>query len=88
MFVTVESSSSESESRSESDSESSDSDDLESWMILGQGKQEGDHCISINLEGGSESESGASCVSLVLFVAPVCTEKYLCGKVFARFLSS
>lgn len=58
--VTVESSSSESdseESESESESDSSDSDGLESWMILGQGNQFGDHSISLNLEGGSHSES-------------------------------
>ncbi|XP_023124952.2 zinc finger CCHC domain-containing protein 7 [Amphiprion ocellaris] len=62
--VTVDSSSSESdsedvESKSESDSssssDSSDSDALENWMILGRGKQDGDQSISLNLEGGSDS---------------------------------
>ncbi|XP_070684326.1 zinc finger CCHC domain-containing protein 7 [Pempheris klunzingeri] len=63
--VTVDSSSSESdseesESKSESESDSSvssDSDGLENWMILGQGKQDGDQSISLNLEGGSDSEA-------------------------------
>ncbi|XP_076027322.1 uncharacterized protein LOC143016737, partial [Genypterus blacodes] len=67
--VTVDSSSAESDSaeprlskpKSESDSESessaSDSDGLENWMILGRGKQDGDHSISLNLEGGSERHS-------------------------------
>lgn len=68
MPVTVESSSSESdseESESESESDSSDSDGLESWMILGQGNQFGDHSISLNLEGGSHSELGVLCVCLL-----------------------
>ncbi|XP_031141665.1 zinc finger CCHC domain-containing protein 7 [Sander lucioperca] len=59
--VTVNSSSSESdseesESKSES-SDSSDSDGLENWMILGRGKQDGDQSISLNLEGGSDSNT-------------------------------
>ncbi|XP_040002905.1 zinc finger CCHC domain-containing protein 7 [Xiphias gladius] len=64
--VTVDSSSSESdseesESKSESDSsDSSDSDVLESWMILGRGKQDGDHSISLNLEQGSDSNADAA----------------------------
>ncbi|CAJ1052148.1 zinc finger CCHC domain-containing protein 7 [Xyrichtys novacula] len=67
--VTVDSSSSDSEeseskSKSESESESSessdssassDSDGLENWMILGREKQDGDHSISLNLEGGSNN---------------------------------
>ncbi|XP_034543875.1 zinc finger CCHC domain-containing protein 7 [Notolabrus celidotus] len=49
---------SESESSNTSDSsDSSDSDDLENWMILGPGKQDGDHSISLNLEGGSDSNA-------------------------------
>ncbi|XP_056228615.1 zinc finger CCHC domain-containing protein 7 [Seriola aureovittata] len=68
--VTVDSSSSESdseesESRSECESDSSDSSDspdsdcLENWMILGPGNQEGDQSISLNLEGGSDSNADA-----------------------------
>nr|XP_061792493.1 zinc finger CCHC domain-containing protein 7 [Nerophis lumbriciformis] len=54
------SSGSDSESESKSDSESSlssnssDSDVLENWMILGQGQQDGDHSISLNLEGSAD----------------------------------
>uniref|UniRef100_A0A3Q2EFW6 Zinc finger CCHC domain-containing protein 7 n=1 Tax=Cyprinodon variegatus TaxID=28743 RepID=A0A3Q2EFW6_CYPVA len=45
-----------SESQSDSDSsDSTDADDLENWMILGQGKQDGDRSISLNVEGGSYS---------------------------------
>ncbi|KAM4750393.1 zinc finger CCHC domain-containing protein 7 [Anableps anableps] len=57
--VAVLSSSSESsESQSESEpQDSSDVDDLENWMILDQGKQDGDQSISLNLEGGSYSSS-------------------------------
>ncbi|XP_038569426.1 zinc finger CCHC domain-containing protein 7 [Micropterus salmoides] len=68
--VTVDSSSSESDSEeSESKSEiesasessdsfdSSDSDGLENWMILGPGNQDGDQTISLNLEGGSDSNA-------------------------------
>uniref|UniRef100_A0A1A8J8L3 Zinc finger CCHC domain-containing protein 7 n=1 Tax=Nothobranchius kuhntae TaxID=321403 RepID=A0A1A8J8L3_NOTKU len=54
--VTVISSSSDT-SESESDTDSSDSegsDDLENWMILGQGMQDGDQSISLNLEAGSD----------------------------------
>ncbi|KAK5621563.1 hypothetical protein CRENBAI_001617 [Crenichthys baileyi] len=63
--VAVLSSSSES-SEPQSDSESSDSsnssdlDDLENWMILGQGKQDGDQSISLNVEGGSCSHSSST----------------------------
>ncbi|CAG5939280.1 unnamed protein product [Menidia menidia] len=59
---TLVSSSSESDSE-ESDSsfqsESSDSDDLESWMILGGGRQDGDQSISLNVEGDSVSHAGS-----------------------------
>ncbi|XP_077381430.1 zinc finger CCHC domain-containing protein 7 [Festucalex cinctus] len=34
---------------------SSDSDILENWMILGQAKQDGDHFISLNVEGNVDS---------------------------------
>lgn len=55
-----ESKSEESESKSESDSyDSSDSDGLESWMILGPAKQDGDQCISLNLEVGPDSIADA-----------------------------
>ncbi|MEQ2286804.1 hypothetical protein AMECASPLE_006155, partial [Ameca splendens] len=63
--VAVLSSSSES-SEPQSDLESSDSsnssdlDDLENWMILGQGKQDGDQSISLNVEGGSYSHSSST----------------------------
>lgn len=72
MPVTVDSSSSEtdseeSESKPESDSpdssdssDLSDSDGLENWMILGRGNQDGDQSISLNLEGGSDSNAGVS----------------------------
>ncbi|XP_044046079.1 zinc finger CCHC domain-containing protein 7 [Siniperca chuatsi] len=64
--VTVDSSSSESdseesesksESKSSESSDSSDSDGLENWMILGPGNQDGDQSISLNLEGGSDSNA-------------------------------
>ncbi|XP_019130688.2 zinc finger CCHC domain-containing protein 7 isoform X2 [Larimichthys crocea] len=63
--VMVDSSSSksdseESESDSSGSSESSDSSDsecLENWMILGPGNQDGDRSISLNLEGGSDSDA-------------------------------
>lgn len=49
---------SESESQSVSDScSSSDSDDLENWMILGPGQEEGDQSISLNLDGVAESSA-------------------------------
>uniref|UniRef100_A0A3Q1FHJ8 Zinc finger CCHC domain-containing protein 7 n=1 Tax=Acanthochromis polyacanthus TaxID=80966 RepID=A0A3Q1FHJ8_9TELE len=51
---------SKSESDSSSSSDSSDSDALENWMILGRGKQDGDQSISLNLEGGSDSNKGVS----------------------------
>ena len=62
MLVTVDSSSSESDSEeSKPDSpDSSDSDGLENWMILGRETQDGDQTISLNLEGGSDGNSGAS----------------------------
>ncbi|XP_028974174.2 zinc finger CCHC domain-containing protein 7 isoform X1 [Esox lucius] len=47
------------DSDSESESES-DSDGLESWMILGTGKQDGDQSISLNLEGSGEMQDGDS----------------------------
>ncbi|KAG8014813.1 Zinc finger CCHC domain-containing protein 7, partial [Nibea albiflora] len=64
--VMVDSSSSrsdseESESKSDSSGDSSDSSDsecLENWMILGRGNQDGDRSISLNLEGGSDSDAG------------------------------
>ncbi|XP_073334206.1 zinc finger CCHC domain-containing protein 7 [Pagrus major] len=49
--VIVDLSSSESDSDSDSLSDSSDSEDLENWMILGRGNQDGDQSISLNLEG-------------------------------------
>uniref|UniRef100_A0A3Q3KTM9 Zinc finger CCHC domain-containing protein 7 n=1 Tax=Mastacembelus armatus TaxID=205130 RepID=A0A3Q3KTM9_9TELE len=55
-----ESDSKKSKSKSESDcSDSSDSDGLENWMILGRGKQDGDQCISLNLEAHSDSSADA-----------------------------
>ncbi|XP_037619985.1 zinc finger CCHC domain-containing protein 7 [Sebastes umbrosus] len=60
--VTVVSSNSESDSEeSKSDSSgSSDSEGLENWMILGRGNQDGDHSISLNLEGGSDGSEDAA----------------------------
>ncbi|KAF7666214.1 hypothetical protein LDENG_00114550 [Lucifuga dentata] len=59
--LTVDSSSSDSDeletSKFKEESDSSDSDGLENWMILGRGKQYGDQSISLNLEGGSNSNS-------------------------------
>ncbi|KAM7008656.1 zinc finger CCHC domain-containing protein 7 [Tautogolabrus adspersus] len=52
-----EESESKSESESSESSESSDSDGLENWMILGPGNQDGDHSISLNLEGGFDSNA-------------------------------
>ena len=86
MPVSIDSSSSESdsdssESISESDSsESSDSECLENWMILGRGEQVEDQSISLNLEGGSNSDTGVSlgtcvCVSVCLCV---CVSVCLC----------
>uniref|UniRef100_A0A3B3WTQ4 Zinc finger CCHC domain-containing protein 7 n=1 Tax=Poecilia mexicana TaxID=48701 RepID=A0A3B3WTQ4_9TELE len=46
----IDSESSESESESEP-LDSSDVDDLENWMILGQGRQDEDQSISLNVEG-------------------------------------
>ncbi|XP_063740335.1 zinc finger CCHC domain-containing protein 7 [Eleginops maclovinus] len=58
--VTVVSSNSESDSSEcESNSESESSDDLENWMILGPGNQDGDKNISLNLEGESNSSADA-----------------------------
>ncbi|XP_065814936.1 zinc finger CCHC domain-containing protein 7 [Labrus bergylta] len=59
-LVTVDSSSSDSDSEKSESSESSDSSDsdgLENWMILGRGNQDGDHSISLNLEGGFVSNA-------------------------------
>lgn len=74
-----ESDSEESESKSETDpsessesSESSDSDGLENWMLLGRGNQDGDQTISLNLEGGCDSNAGV-CVFVHIYVAYVCT---------------
>ncbi|KAM9313930.1 zinc finger CCHC domain-containing protein 7 isoform 2-T4 [Pholidichthys leucotaenia] len=69
-LVTLSSSSSETESESECESksecesesdasDSSDSDCLESWMIIGQGGQDGDQSISLNLEGGYDDNADA-----------------------------
>ncbi|XP_051940215.1 zinc finger CCHC domain-containing protein 7 isoform X1 [Hippocampus zosterae] len=63
--VTLDSSASQSDSeleyKSDSDlslsSNSSHSDVVEKWMILGQGNEDGDQCISLNLEGGSDSNA-------------------------------
>lgn len=52
-----ESDSEESESRLSSP-DSSDSSDLENWMILGRGNQDGDQSISLNLEGKLHSNAG------------------------------
>ncbi|KAM8880299.1 zinc finger CCHC domain-containing protein 7 isoform 1-T2 [Spinachia spinachia] len=60
--VTVDSSTSASSSADSSQSDSSDpsdSDDLENWMILGRGQQDGDQSISLNLEGGSDGNHDA-----------------------------
>ncbi|XP_061883212.1 zinc finger CCHC domain-containing protein 7 [Entelurus aequoreus] len=57
VLVDSSSSTSESESEWESESDSSDSDSLENWMILGGGKQDGDNCISLNLEVGHDLRS-------------------------------
>lgn len=57
-MAVLSSSSESSESESESEPlDSSDVDDLENWMILGQGRQDGDQSISLNVEGGSYSSS-------------------------------
>ncbi|XP_035992820.1 zinc finger CCHC domain-containing protein 7 [Fundulus heteroclitus] len=50
---TSDSSGSQSESEPSDSSDSTDVDDLENWMILGQGRQDGDQSISLNVEGGS-----------------------------------
>uniref|UniRef100_H3CFQ2 Zinc finger CCHC domain-containing protein 7 n=1 Tax=Tetraodon nigroviridis TaxID=99883 RepID=H3CFQ2_TETNG len=62
--LSVDSSSSESDSEesesklcSPDSSDSSDSDDLENWMILGRGNQDGDQSISLNLEGKLHSNA-------------------------------
>lgn len=66
-------------SSSESDSDlSSDSEDLENWMILGRGNQDGDQTISLNLEGEDsisldleedfDSRAGVSSVSLCMCI--------------------
>lgn len=64
--MTLDSSSSQSDSeleyKSDSDfsfsSNSSNSDVVEKWMILGRGNEDGDQCISLNLEGGTDSNAG------------------------------
>lgn len=73
-----ESDSEESESKSETDpsessesSESSDSDDLENWMLLGRGNQDGDQTISLNLEGGCDSNAGV-CACLFIYMLLMC----------------
>lgn len=73
--VSVDSSSSESDSEesesrlwSPDSSDSSDSDDLENWMILGRGNQDGDQSISLNLEGKLHSNAGRFWPSLYFFV--------------------
>uniref|UniRef100_A0A3B4VJI6 Zinc finger CCHC domain-containing protein 7 n=1 Tax=Seriola dumerili TaxID=41447 RepID=A0A3B4VJI6_SERDU len=92
-----ESDSEESESRSESELDSSDSSDssdspdsdcLENWMILGRGNQEGDQSISLNLEGGSDSNTGVSRVYAQIYnkdkgariVVPRVSNRYYTGK--------
>lgn len=86
--MTVDSSSSESdseesESKSESDSsDSSDSDVLESWMILGRGKQDGDHSISLNLEQGSDSNAGVSLLTCGLVYVYVLFLHWVCCALF------
>ncbi|XP_034043994.1 zinc finger CCHC domain-containing protein 7 isoform X2 [Thalassophryne amazonica] len=54
--ISVDSSTSETESEG-SHSSDSDSDCIEHWMILGQGKQDGDQSMSLNLEGGVDSST-------------------------------
>lgn len=55
----TDSSDSSDSSESSESSESSDSDGLENWMLLGRGNQDGDQTISLNLEGGSDSNADA-----------------------------
>ncbi|XP_058496162.1 zinc finger CCHC domain-containing protein 7 [Solea solea] len=90
--VTVDISSSdsdsdESESKSESDSsdsldssDSSDSEGLENWMILGQGKQNEDQSISLNLEGGSDSNTDAEEEDGSWLVSDKDKEAQICNK--------
>lgn len=71
-FSSSESDSEESESKPVSsaasdESDSSDSEGLENWMILGQGNQDGDQSISLNLEGTCDNSSGGP----LLFVWPL-----------------
>lgn len=80
MPLTLTSSSSESdleELQSKSDStslassdssDSSESDDLENWMILGRGNQDGDQSISLNLEGGTDSNAGGMFLCNMTFI--------------------
>ncbi|CAL8333221.1 unnamed protein product [Lota lota] len=56
--VLVNSGSESEKSESESDA---NSDILETWMILGQGKEVEDHSISLNLEGQSNNSTGLYC---------------------------
>lgn len=65
MPLSVDSSSLDSDSEdsgsnlgSSDSSDLSDSDDLENWMILGRGNQDGDQSISLNLEGKLDSNTG------------------------------
>uniref|UniRef100_A0A3Q2P7J3 Zinc finger CCHC domain-containing protein 7 n=1 Tax=Fundulus heteroclitus TaxID=8078 RepID=A0A3Q2P7J3_FUNHE len=63
---TSDSSGSQSESEPSVSSDSTDVDDLENWMILGQGRQDGDQSISLNVEGGSyDSGTGGPFLSAV-----------------------
>ncbi|KAJ0050930.1 hypothetical protein NL108_009924 [Boleophthalmus pectinirostris] len=79
---------SESESQAQSpsvlgSSSSSDSDDLENWMILGCGQQEGDQSISLNLDGVAESETGAQISNKakgVRTIVPRVTSRYYTDK--------
>ena len=66
------------ESDSSDPSDSSDSDGLESWMILGRGKQDGDQSISLNLEQLSDSNAGVT-----LFT---CGLIYLCELFFSGYV--
>ena len=78
---------SESQPKSKPASES-ESDGLESWMILGGGRQEEDSSIQLNLEGGAHSNAGGcvcSCVPVITYVGCVCACASLCnGCVCAR----
>lgn len=74
-----ESSESSELSESSDSSDSSDSDGLENWMILGAGKQDGDQSISLNLEGGSDSNAGVSlCMCGLVYVCVPSVLRVLC----------